>query len=279
MALNADLVGKRYEGATFTVTPEHIAAYANATNDDNPRYHFDAAIGSPVFAVVPAFPTFMAAARDKELGADLLKLVHSAESHVLHRPVVAGDVLRVAGVLESVENADTGETFTVRTDLMDEAGAVVVEVRGTMLIRGTASKRGVVEAVERAGEEPAHVETTRVDEDQPARYADASGDRNPIHLDDATARAAKLPGVILHGMCTMAMAGKAVVNGPCEGDPSRVKRVEVEFSKPVFPGQELTTKVWPAASSENLIVFDTVNDRGITVIKGGRAELNQVFPA
>ncbi|MDQ4026302.1 MAG: dehydratase, partial [Actinomycetota bacterium] len=70
-------------------------------------------------------------------------------------------------------------------------------------------------------------ETTKVDDDQTFRYADASGDHNPIHLDENTAKMAGLPGIILHGMCTMAMGSKAAVNGLAGGDPTRIARVGV----------------------------------------------------
>jgi acyl dehydratase len=114
-------------------------------------------------------------------------------------------------------------------------------------------------------------ESTKVDEDQPRRYAEASGDHNPIHLDDDTARMAGLPGVILHGMCTMAIATKAAVNGPAGGDPTKITRVAVRFSKPVLPGQELTTRLWQ--TGEFGYGFETYNPAGAAVIKSGIVEV------
>jgi acyl dehydratase len=110
-----------------------------------------------------------------------------------------------------------------------------------------------------------------VDEDLPTRYAEVSGDHNPIHLDEATAKMAGLPGVILHGMCTMAIAAKAAVNGIAGGDPTRVRRVAVRFSRPVIPGQELTTKLWK--TGEGTYGFETYNPRGSAVIKAGAVEV------
>ena len=63
------------------------------------------------------------------------------------------------------------------------------------------------------------------------RYAGASGDFNPIHWNDRTARAVGLPGVIAHGMLTMALAGRAV--SAWAGDPGRVQEYGVRFTKPV----------------------------------------------
>jgi len=274
MPLNQDLVAKRYEESTYEVTADAIAKYARATNDENPRYLSEDVVASPVFPVVPVFNSFMTAAMDPELGADLMRLVHGAEEHLLHRPIRPGDALTIAPVLESVEQKDTGETFTIHAAITDPEGGPVADIRGTMFIRGSGS--GIRS---RGGEEPrreaVYEETTKVDEDQTKRYAEASGDHNPIHLDPDMARMAGLPGIINHGMCTMAIAVKGAVNGLAGGDPQRVKRVAVRFARPVFPGQELTTKFWrDSTSGENVVYgFETFNPDGIAVIKNGVAEV------
>ena len=275
MGLNKDLAGKAYATKTFEVTADRIEAFARATNDENERYFAgDDSVGSPVFPIVGSFDSYMEAGMDSELGADLLRLVHGSEEHVLHKPVRVGDTLTVTPVLEAVESKESGETFTVAAVQTNEAGEVVAETRGTMFIRGTGSRKAAV-ADARASEEE-HVvvyeESTKVDEDQPARYAEASGDHNPIHLDEATAKMAGLPGVILHGMCTMAIATKAAVNGLADGDPTRVKRVSMRFSRPVLPGQELTTKLW--AAGEGVYGFETYNPKGSAVIKSGVVEIS-----
>jgi acyl dehydratase len=275
MGLNKALAGKRYPTKTFEVTADRIEAFARATNDDNKRYFAgDDSVGSPVFPIVSAFDSFMEAAMDQELQADLLRLVHGSEEHVLHKPVRPGDTLTVTPVLESIESKESGETFTVAAVQTDEAGQVVAETRGTMFIRGSGSRKAAV-ADARATEEEHEVvyeESSKVDEDQPRRYAEASGDHNPIHLDEATAKMAGLPGVILHGMCTMAIAAKAAVDGLAGGDPTRVKRVAVRFSRPVLPGQELTTKLW--RTGDATYGFETYNSKGSAVIKAGVVELS-----
>lgn len=70
-----------------------------------------------------------------------------------------------------------------------------------------------------------------------AAYAEASGDRNPLHLDDAVGRAAGFPGVIAHGMYTMGTLASWLVG--LVGDPAALARLRVAFRAPVFPGDEL----------------------------------------
>ena len=83
-----------------------------------------------------------------------------------------------------------------------------------------------------------------VADDQTARYAEASGDHFAIHLDDEFARSVGLPGRIVHGLCTMAFAGRAVLEVAGIADPRTVGRLAVRFSAPLFPGETLTTRVW-----------------------------------
>jgi acyl dehydratase len=276
VGLNADLVGKSYAEKTYEVTPDAIERYARATNDENDRYLGGAGevVAPPIFPVVPAFESFMAAAMDPELQADLLRLVHGSEEHVLHKPIKAGDVLTISPVLETVEQKDTGETFTVKAIETNQDGELVAEVRGTMFIRGSGSgSKGA--AAEEPTRDVVYEETTKVDDDQTHRYAEASGDHNPIHLDENTAKMAGLPGIINHGMCTMAIATKAAVDGLAGGDPARIRRVGVRFSKPVLPGQELTTRLWKEADGDGVTTygFETYNPDGVAVIKNGIVEI------
>jgi acyl dehydratase len=64
------------------------------------------------------------------------------------------------------------------------------------------------------------------------RYAGASGDFNPIHWSDRVATSVQLPGVIAHGMYTLALAGRAVTDWV--GDPARVTSFGARFTKPVI---------------------------------------------
>ncbi len=69
-------------------------------------------------------------------------------------------------------------------------------------------------------------------------YAAASGDHNPIHQDEAVALAVGLPGVIAHGMYTMALAARAL--DEWAGGPGRIRELGVKFTKPVVVSSEGT---------------------------------------
>jgi acyl dehydratase len=88
-----------------------------------------------------------------------------------------------------------------------------------------------------------------------------------------------LPGIIVHGLCTMAFAGRAVVEEACGGDPERLRRLAVRFSRPVLPGQEITTRLFAAIAGDGdgdgvaCFGFETVNAEGQAVVKDGWAEV------
>lgn len=79
------------------------------------------------------------------------------------------------------------------------------------------------------------------------QYADASGDQNPIHQDEAFAKSVGLPDVIAHGMLTMALAGKYISDWA--GGPQNVKEFSARFTKPV---------IVPAGKSVDLTLSATV---------------------
>jgi acyl dehydratase len=95
------------------------------------------------------------------------------------------------------------------------------------------------------------------------------GDTNPLHIDPAVARAAGFDRPILHGLCTYGIAARALISMFCAHDAGRVRRMDVRFSKPVYPGETLRTDAWQLGDS--CIAFRcSVPARGVTVIDNGR---------
>lgn len=75
----------------------------------------------------------------------------------------------------------------------------------------------------------------------PARYAAASGDHNPIHIDDGAARDAGLPGVVVHGMCVLAVVAGTVRRVLARG---HLTRLACRFVRPVVPGENIAISVF-----------------------------------
>jgi acyl dehydratase len=105
------------------------------------------------------------------------------------------------------------------------------------------------------------------------RYAGASGDLNPIHWDEQWATSVGLPGVIAHGMFSMAIAARML--SAYAGDPAAVKRVRVRFSAMIRPGQTLTVsgEVAGVEGKQVSVRFWGEDDAGNRVLSKGEAEL------
>jgi acyl dehydratase len=107
----------------------------------------------------------------------------------------------------------------------------------------------------------------------PHRYAGASGDFNPIHIDDEFAKAVGLPRNILHGLYGMGLAAKANA-ALADGDPRALKRLKVQFRGMGFPEQEIVVSGAVKSVEGDRVVVDTVARQDETeIIKNAEAEL------
>jgi acyl dehydratase len=100
--------------------------------------------------------------------------------------------------------------------------------------------------------------------EQICAYADASGDHNPIHLDDGFARSVGLPGVIAHGMLQMALLARVA------GEPDRLRRLSCRFAGMVRPGDTVT---FEGDESDGSVTLTAVNQDGQPVVTKASAQL------
>src|SRR5579884_4045114 len=105
------------------------------------------------------------------------------------------------------------------------------------------------------------------------RYAGASGDFNPIHIDEEFARQVGLPGRILHGLWTMAQVARAHTDAA--GGPEKLKRLSVQFRGMGRLGEEIvvTGTVREVAGGVAVVQSQAVQG-GKRIIRGGEAELS-----
>ena len=258
-----------------TVEGERARAYADATNDHNPAYR-EGRCAPPVFGVVPTWDSLLGALDELVPPESLPMLLHTEQDMRFHRPLVRGVTLSTVAEPYSVRVTRLGTWITVRLASDDGAGRPVLEQFSTMFVRGMTGgedfgpDRPTHAFPADARSRPLVESVRRVDEDQTFRYRDASGDTNPIHVDEELARQAGLPGIIVHGLCTMAMCGSVVVDQVAARDPARLARLAVRFSRPVFPGDDLVVSVYDAG--QGAYAFEaTARDK--LVVRDGWAEV------
>jgi acyl dehydratase len=104
------------------------------------------------------------------------------------------------------------------------------------------------------------------------RYAGASGDFNPIHIDEEFAKAVGLPGRILHGLWTMAQVARALTDAG--GGPESLKRLSVQFRGMGLPEQEVVVSGTVREMIDGRAIVDTVVEQaGNQIIRNAEAEL------
>jgi len=272
-------IGARYAGEPWTVTAEQLSAYALATNDPNPRYVDPATPGGvvmpPIFPVRVIRDLFFTTLLDAENGVDMMRLVHGSQDMRLLHYLQPGDVAEPTAEIVGMEEKGSGDLYTVRYDLTVR-GQLAVQATSGFFIRapkgtGGEKKPDAPKPVEAPVEPPApdFQDATEVAADQTFRYAAASGDENPIHIDHDYAVMAGLGGIILQGLCTMAFASRAVVQQALGGEPTGLRRLFVRFSSPVRPGDTVTTR---GRRDANGVRFESVNQAGKRVLDQGMAE-------
>jgi len=270
MPLNFSLAGKTYEPVAATADPAGIERYAAASGDANPRYApGPGQIASPLYPVVFGFPLMMMVTADPELAVgDPLLILHGEQEIVYHRPLRGGEDLVVVPTLERVEDKGKSALFVAAMSAGTPGGEPVVDQSWTIFVRGAGSGGERPRSPEKVP--PAHRTeaarfTRHVAEAMPARYAEASGDHNPIHLDPQVAASVGLPGVINHGLGSCALVSGGLVNDLLDGDAGRLRRLWVRFTGMVTPGSDLETVAWNGDSG---YAFETTRPDGTMVMTG-----------
>lgn len=280
VVLDGDEVRDKTESREFLVTKEQLALYAAATGDTRSD-RIDGATVGPAFGFAPLTPLLFEVVK-RVVGDDPSPtgVVHTHQSFTVSAPIQAGDELIVLAHVTDVRSGPFGGVVKVAAQTTRASdGAVLNDQLLTALVVGSTVINPVLNPAFDETPEPAAVRkpptgtaSLTIDRDITARYAVASGDDNPIHLDPAYARNAGFPGVIVHGMCTMAMAGNAL-----EAKYPQFRTVSsfgVEWARPVFPGDRLTVRYDETPVDDGVqLRYEVLNRKQRTVMRGGELVL------
>lgn len=270
------LLGRAFPAVTTQVSPATALRYAAATDDRNPYYHSTQLpmIVPPLCVVIATMPLGVAPVMRAPglLPPDGIgRLLHYEEDLLWHVPLRIDAPWQVVSTLEAIESHKLGEILRVLTRVRSLTGTALAEVRTALFLRGGGTGSGTRRPVvaREAIAEPVWVAPWQVAPDQSSRYSVASGDDNAIHLDDAAAQKHGLRARILHGLCTLAFAQRAVVQQAAGGDPRRLRRLRARFSRPVYMGDALQCR----GSRGAHVDFTVRNAQGQAVLTQGVAEI------
>jgi acyl dehydratase len=277
MSVPAIVLGNRHGPFPSVMSSEFIRAFADATGDDNPAY-VDAAVAPPTALVTQVFEAQAAGNSDvpAEVWAAMRTGVHGEHEIALRRPLEPGEKLETWVEGHGGRVVGNNTLVTIRFETLDSAGDVVAEQWWTTVLVGSTVAESVGteppehEFPEDARRRPAASSHILVDRDMPQRYGEVSGDWSPHHFDVNAAAQAGSEEPFLHGLCTLALCARAVVDTVAAGDPRRVRRVAVRFAKPTLLGRNLDVDLYEI--DQNGFAFEAAVE-GVPVVRHGRTEL------
>lgn len=245
-----------------------IAAFARGIGEIHPR-HTDPSrsdfTAPPLVVATVVIPGTGLMLTEIDVGLDLMRIVHGGIELYFDAPVHLDDAIACTATFEGVEERSTGSVISFGFSVDNQDGRRVSSGVTRYFVRGKSKSGARSEEAERG--EPALCVSETVPEGQSLLYAEGSGDVFPIHTSREVAQMVGLPDVILHGMCTLAFALRAVVGAALDGDATRVRSVSVRFARMVLHGDTLTTRVY--ADGDGAYAFATENQRGERVLVEG----------
>jgi acyl dehydratase len=272
LRLPSTVLGASVGPCEQTIDARWLMAYAGALGETNARY-FDTAAPSgpaahPLFSVCYEWPPAVEL-RERAIGEAIAPFsVHATHDLVIHRPPRAGERLGTTARIVEVRPLKAGSLVIGRYETVDAAGRPVTTTHYGSIYRGVAcdgepsppppaAKAGSLRWHEPIpiGAQLAHV------------YTECARIWNPIHTDIAVARAAGLPGLILHGTATLALAVSRVVARELGGDPELVRGVAARFTGMVPMPSVVTVRGYE--SDQGTFPFDVVDAAGRPVLGRG----------
>ncbi|MBI3706890.1 MAG: MaoC family dehydratase N-terminal domain-containing protein [Proteobacteria bacterium] len=229
----------------------------------------------PTMAVILGYPGFWM--KDPDSGIDWRRVLHGEQGLTIHQPLAAaGKIVGKTRITEIVDKGrGKGALVYAHRDICDrQTGNLLCTVTHTAVCRGNGGFGGPSRSTRPAHELPDRAPDAICELPTYAHSAllyRLNGDLNPLHADPDIARQAGFPRPILHGLCTFGVAGHALLRALCGYDAARLRRMEVRFSAPVFPGETIRTEIWREAPGRAGFRCG-VKERNIVVINSGLAE-------
>jgi acyl dehydratase len=229
----------------------------------------------PSMCAVLAHPGFWVSA--PALQINWQKLLHGEQSFEMMQTLPPAGNVRAEYEIPAVEDRGTGKgsAMHIIKRLFDvDSGAQIAVLRSLYLLRGDDGQGsfGVAPAALSACPDCSPDQTVSIRTlPQSALLYRMSGDLNPIHADPAAAARAGFSRPILHGLCTMGIAVRGLIESIAEGEPERLAAVSLRFSQAVMPGETIGLEIFE--TSDGIRFRARALERNVVVLDRGTAVL------
>lgn len=280
MPIAPTIVGKKLPPLEFHYQPEEVMLYALGVGagaaDDELNFVYENELQVlPTFGVVPPFPALMGIIGLEGVDINLAMLLHGEQYLELYRPIPVEGKLTSYPRVAALYDKGKGALIEIEVVTKNEQEEELFLNRFGVFIRGEGGFGG------EKGPEPGFASPEREPDKvlslptlpQQALLYRLSGDFNPLHADPNFAAMGGFPKPILHGLCTMGFACRAVLREYCDNDPARFKAMKVRFSRHVFPGENIVTEMWQEKPDEVILRSKTA-ERGEYCLTNAAVWLN-----
>ncbi len=276
MALNLDTVGKVWGPYEFSFDERDLIIYALGIGFPKEKLEF-VYEGAKDFKAFPTYGVILPANAGVEAflstKANFLMAVHGEQTLEIHNPIPRKGKVSTTAAIEGIYDKGSGALIVMKFETKDQSGNPVCTGRSGAFVRGAGGFGGAAQPKKDIpgipGKEPDFTFEAATHADQAALYR-LSGDRNPLHIDPAIARAVGFKDPILHGLCTYGVVCRRFVEEVFQGDSGKMKSYSARFSAPVMPGDSLRIKVWNPRPA--LFLLEVFNPRGEAVLKNAVIE-------
>ena len=232
----------------------------------------------PSFAVIPGFAGMgvLFTGEIPGLDIDLTKVLHGEHYFRIVKPLPESAKLSNTIKIQDVLDKGKGMVVLMEIESRDEKGELVAVNQNSIFVVGNGGfggPRTSPHSIESAvvPDRPADCSAEyRTSTDQAALYR-MSGDLNPLHISPEFAAFGGFSTPILHGLCSLGISVRQVLQQFTDNDPTQLRAVKVRFSKPVIPGQTLRTEMW--REGDRIIFNTTVTETGAACLSGGWVQL------
>jgi len=277
------VLGKQFKPIEHTLSPRDCMLYAlgiglGSKPDDPAQLQFLYEEGLKVF---PSFVNVVSHpggwVKEAELDIDWVRLLHGEQSFEMHGPLEVGKTY--VGTFQVTRVVDKGPgkgALLYQEKRLHEknSGALVSTVTATYVLRGDGGCGSVGNDAPPPYSLPERAPDTRCSLStlpQSALIYRLSGDYNPIHADPGLARQAGFDRPILHGLCTLGVATRAMVETYCGGNPAGLRSLSLRFSAPVYPGETIVTEFW--RDGDEVGFRARAAERDVVVLNNGHARI------